>query len=145
MSACKSCSREDEANENQSQNFAFPNSCHYKFTATAPVALAVRHNEEGNMCLSRLRPGVILWRSLLYSPFASEKYKDWSRTSCSIGNPAEPSRLFQPWRPLDPSQLVSSFLNLTNIRRKGLCKWRGFIHQFRDKEVQFIEGTFNAC
>lgn len=76
MSACKSCSHEDEANENQSQNFAFPDSYHYKFTATAPVTLAVKYNEEGNMCLSRLWPGVTLLQSLLYSPFSSEKYKD---------------------------------------------------------------------
>lgn len=69
MSACKSCSREDEANENQSQNFAFPNSCHYKFTATAPVIFAVKHNEEGNMRLSRPWPGMTLLQSLLFPLF----------------------------------------------------------------------------
>lgn len=47
------------------RNFAFPNSCHYKFPATAPVTLAVKHNEEGNMCCG------LAWHycnNLYYSP-----------------------------------------------------------------------------
>lgn len=147
MSACKSCSQEDEANENQSQTFSFLNSCHYRFTATAPVPLAVRHNEEGNVCLSRPWPGMTLLQSLLYSSFSSEKYRAWPCTSCLLGNSAEPSRLFQLWRLLDASLI--GFLLLEphyHIEKRAVFhKWHGFIHQFRDKEVQFIEGTFNAC
>lgn len=61
MSACKSPSRENETNENQSQNPAFPNSCHYKFPATAPVTLAVKHNEEGNMLPSQ----AVAWHDII--------------------------------------------------------------------------------